>query len=112
MRLAVIPEQVAHELKTEVNPKGAGAPESGVALATRNLPIPGKTEDAKRKRLSRPRLIGVARLVAGKPLVCCGMAAIDRTMEFTEWQITSILNNRRGRSVASADGRPGFVTPS
>lgn len=45
------------ELKSTKNPKGAGAPESGIAKAARELPIPGRTDEAKRKHLSRSILI-------------------------------------------------------
>jgi hypothetical protein len=38
-------------------PRGKGGPERGISLAARSLPIPGKTDEAKRKHLSRSNAI-------------------------------------------------------
>jgi len=53
----LISEQNVQKSKSDTNPKGAGRKESGLSLAARKLPVPGKTYDGKRLHLGRSREI-------------------------------------------------------
>lgn len=67
--------------KSEANPKGAGRTESGISLAARSLPIPGKTDEAKRKHLSRSNTISTKTTPEAKQAIrMAGLADSTRVL--------------------------------